>query len=162
MSRLLGFYATQVRVLWEWRGGRLALLRRLIITLVIATISFLTTAWILPRMTIDHPIDAVIAVILIALFNAAVRPVILTLAAPVSLVLVGILVIVLQIVSFLVVAQWAPGVHVDAFLTALVGSFIYAIINTILTAILGVDSGGSYYGALIQRLMVKRSEGHSD
>ena len=44
-----------------------------------------------------------------------------------------------------------------AFGTALVGSFIYAIINTILTSILGIDSGGSYYGALVQRLLVKRS-----
>ena len=103
-----------------------------------------------------------IAVILIALFNAAIRPVILTLAAPVSLILVAVLVIVLQVVSFLVVAQLAPGVHVAGFLTALLASFVYAIINTVLTAILGVDSGGSYYGLLIQRLMVKRSQGHTD
>ena len=162
MRRLLDFYATQLRVLWEWRGGRWALLRRLVITLVVAAISFSATAWILPRMTIDRPLDAVIAVIFIALFNAAVRPVVLTLAAPVSLILVAILVLVLQVVSFLVVAQWAPGVHVDAFGTALVGSFVYAIINTILTAILGIDSGGSYYGLLVQRLMVKRAQGHSD
>ena len=33
MSRLLGFYGTQMRVLWEWRGGRIALLKRLVITL---------------------------------------------------------------------------------------------------------------------------------
>ena len=39
---------------------------------------------------------------------------------------------------------------------------MYAIINTVLTAILGVDSGGSYYGLLVQRLMVKRSQGHTD
>jgi uncharacterized membrane protein YvlD (DUF360 family) len=162
MSRLLGFYGTQLRVLWEWRGGRVALLKRLVITLVVATISFLATAWLLPRMTIDRPIDAAVAVILIALFNAVVRPVVLALAAPVSLILVGILVLVLQVVAFLVVAQFAPGVHVDAFGTALIGSFIYAIINTILTAILGIDSGGSYYGLLVQRLMVKRSTGHSD
>jgi uncharacterized membrane protein YvlD (DUF360 family) len=162
MSRLLDFYATQLRVLWEWRGGRVALLKRLVITLVVATISFLATAWLLPRMTVDRPIDGAVAVILIALFNAAIRPVVLTLAAPVSLILVGILVLVLQIVSFIVIAQLAPGIHVDAFLTALIGSFIYAIINTILTAILGVDSGGSYYGLLVQRLMVKRSTGHSD
>ena len=43
--------------------------------------------------------------------------------------------------------------------TALVGSFVYAIINTVLTAILGVDSGGSYYGLLVQSLLVKRSTG---
>ena len=142
----------QLRVLWEWRGGRVALLKRLVITLVVATISFIATAALLPRMTIDRPIDAVLAVIFMALFNAIVRPVVLALAAPVSLILVGILVLVLQVVAFLVVAQFAPGVHVDTFLTALIGSFIYAIINTILTAILGIDSGGSYYGLLVQRL----------
>ncbi len=163
MSRLIGFYGTQLRVLWEWRGGRVALLRRLLITLIVATVSFMATAGILgSRFTVDRLIDGVVAVILIALFNAAVRPVLLMLAAPVSLILVAILVIVLQVVSFLVVAQLAPGVHISGFLTALVGSFIYAIINTILTAILGVDRGGSYYGLLVQRLMVKRSQGQSD
>jgi len=163
MSRLLGFYGTQLRVLWEWRGGRVALLKRLVVTLIVATVSFMATAWVLGgRMNIDRPLDAVIAVILMALFNAAVRPVVLVLAAPISLVLVGVLVLVLQIVAFLVVAQWAPGVHVDGFLTALIASFVYAIINTILTSVLGVDSGGSYYGLLVQRLLIKRSQGHSD
>ena len=139
ISRLTSFYATQLRVLWEWKGGRVALLKRLVITLVVATISFLATAWLLPRMAIDAPVvvNAAIAVILIALFNAAVRPVVLALAAPVSLILVGVLVLVLQVLSFIVIAQWAPGVHVDAFGTALIGSFVYAIINTILTSILG-------------------------
>jgi uncharacterized membrane protein YvlD (DUF360 family) len=122
----------------------------------------MATAWILPRMTVDSLFDGALAVVLIALFNALVRPVVLALVAPISLVLVAVLVLVLQVVSFIVVAQWAPGVHVDAFLTALVGSFIYAIINTILTAVLGVDSGGSYYGLLVQRLLVKRSQGHTD
>ena len=103
-----------------------------------------------------------LAVIYIALFNAAVRPVVLMLAAPVSLILVAILVLVLQVLSFIVVAQWAPGVHVDSFGTALIGSFIYAIINTILTGVFGIDRDGSYYGLLIQRLMVKRAVGHSD
>jgi uncharacterized membrane protein YvlD (DUF360 family) len=162
ISRMGHFYAEQLRVLWEWRGGRVALFKRLLITLLVATVSFIATAALLPRMTIDAPINAVWAVIFMALFNAIVRPVVLALAAPVSLILVGILVLVLQVVAFLVVAQFAPGVHVDAFGTALIGSFIYAIINTILTAILGIDSGGSYYGLLIQRLMVNRSTGHSD
>jgi uncharacterized membrane protein YvlD (DUF360 family) len=162
ISRIGHFYAEQVRILWEWRGGRIALLKRLLITLIVATLSFAATAAILPRMTVDSWRDAILAVIFMALFNAIVRPVVLALAAPVSLILVGILVLVLQVVAFLVVAQFAPGVHVDAFGTALIGSFIYAIINTILTAILGIDSGGSYYGLLIQRLMVKRATGHSD
>jgi len=163
MSRLLGFYATQVRVLWEWRGGRLALLRRLIVTLLVATVAFMATAWVLgDHMQVDRFIDGAIAVTLMALFNALIRPVVLALAAPVSLILVGVLVLVLQVVAFLVVANLAPGVHVDTFFWALIASFVYAIINTVLTAILGVDRSGSYYGVLIQRLMVRRATGHTD
>ena len=163
IGRIASFYGEQIRVLWEWRGGRVALLKRLVITLIVATVSFAATAFIMgSRFTVDRVIDAVVAVILMALFNAIVRPVVLALAAPISLILVGILVLVLQVVAFLIVANYAPGVHVDGFLTALVASFVYAIINTVLTAILGIDSGGSYYGLLVQRLLVKRSTGHSD
>src|SRR5262249_35258561 len=44
LGRLASFYATQIRVLWEWRGGRLALLRRLILILIVSTVSFMATA----------------------------------------------------------------------------------------------------------------------
>ena len=162
-GRLASFYATQIRVLWEWRGGRLALLRRLILILIVSTLSFMATAWILgSHMSVDRFIDGVVAVILIALFNAIIRPVVLALVSPISLILVAVFVLVLQIVAFFVVANLAPGVHVDGFFWALIGSFVYAIINTVLTAILGVDRGGSYYGLLIQRLMVQRATGHTD
>ena len=32
MGRLIDFYATQARILWEWRGGPWALFKRLVIT----------------------------------------------------------------------------------------------------------------------------------
>jgi uncharacterized membrane protein YvlD (DUF360 family) len=162
MSRILGLYATQLRVLWEWRGGRIALIKRLIVTLIIASISFILTAAIMPRLTVDGIGAAVLAVILIALFNAIVRPVVLALVAPISLILVAVLVLVLQVLAFLVVEYFVPGVHIDSFTTALIASFVYAIINTVLTAIFAVDSGDSFYGLLVQRLMVKSATGHTD
>src|SRR5689334_15992590 len=113
MSRLVAFYRTQARILWEWRGGRRALLKRLVITLLVSTVSLIVTAGILPGVTIGRVRDAVVAVILMALFNAIVRPVLLTLVAPRSLVLLGVLVLVLQVVTFLVIAPLANGVHVN-------------------------------------------------
>ncbi len=155
-------YATQIRVLWEWKGGPWALFKRLVLTLLVATFSFLATAWILPRITVDSFWAAAGAVILMALFNAIVRTVLLAFVAARSLILTGILVIVLQVVAFLIVAQWAPGVHVDGFVTALIGSFVFAFFNTALTSILGVDASGSYYGLLIQTLLVKRGGPKTD
>ena len=66
-------YATQFKVLWEWRGGRKALLKRLLITLVVATISFALTAWLLPNITTDRALDAVVVVIVMAILNAVVN-----------------------------------------------------------------------------------------
>jgi len=159
---LLDLYRTQLRVLWEWRGGPLALIRRMILILLVSTVSFAITAWLLPNIVLDSLWAAVLAVILMALFNAIVRTVLLAVVAARSLILTGVLVLVLQVVAFLVVAQWSPGVHIAGFVTALIGSFVYAIVNTILTSVLGVDRGGSFYGLLVQRLLVQRAGPKSD
>ena len=131
MSNLIDLYKTQVRILWEWRGGRWALVKRLVITLLVSTVSLVLTAALLPGISLGRVLDAVVAVVLMALFNAIVRPVLLTLVAPRSLVLLAVLVIVLQVVTFLVIAPLANGVEVDGFVPALIGSFVYAAFNTV-------------------------------
>jgi uncharacterized membrane protein YvlD (DUF360 family) len=162
VGSILDLYKTQVRILWNWRGGPWALTKRIVITVLVATVSFLATAWLLPGISVVRIVDAIIAVVLMGLFNVLVRPLLLALVAPRSLVLTGVLVIVLQVVVFLVVVPVAPGVAVDGFFSALIGSFIYAAINTTLTAILGVDTGGSYFGLLVQNLLSTGGAPRSD
>src|SRR4051794_2718517 len=160
--RLVEFYTTQLRVLWEWRGGRVALLRRLVITVAVATASFALTAWLLPGLSVASLSAAVLAVVVISLFNALVRPVVLAVVVSRSLVLTGIAVLVLQFAAFLVVARWSPGIHVSGTLAAIVASFVYAIVNTTLTAVLGVDRSGSYFGYLVQAVRAKGAGRRTD
>jgi uncharacterized membrane protein YvlD (DUF360 family) len=162
MGRLIDFYATQARILWEWRGGPWALIKRLVVTLLVSTVSFLLTAALLPGISVGLPRDAVVAVVLMALFNALVRPVLLTFVGSRSLVWLAVLVLVVQILTFLVIAPLANGVEVDGFFSALIGSFVFAAFNTLLTAILGVDRGDSYFGLLVASLMAKGSAPKSD
>ena len=159
---LVQLYSAQLRILWEWRGGRVALLKRLIITLVVSTISFGVTVWLLPNIYWDRFLDGVIVVVVMALLNAIIRPVVLALVAPRSLILTGIAVLVLQVLVFLLAANVVPGVHVGGFVPALIGSFVFAIINTILTAILGIDSGDSFYGLLVQNMLLEGAAAPTD
>jgi len=101
MTDLLNLYRTQFRILWNWRGGPWSLTKRIAITVLVSTVAFLSTAWHLPGISVTRALDAIIAVILMGLFNVLVRPFLLALVAPRSLVLTGILVIVLQVVVFL-------------------------------------------------------------
>jgi uncharacterized membrane protein YvlD (DUF360 family) len=159
---VIDFYKAQARVLWEWRGGPWALFKRLVITLLVSSISLVLTAWIMPGVNIARFADAAIAVILMVVVNAVIRPILLAVVAPRSLILMGVLVIVFQVITFLVIVPLAPGVEVAGFTTAFIASFIYAAFNTTLTAILGVDRGGSYYGLLVSTLLAKRAAAPSD
>ena len=49
---MLNLYRTQVRILWNWRGGWWALTKRIIITLLVATVAFMATAYILPGIAV--------------------------------------------------------------------------------------------------------------
>jgi hypothetical protein len=97
MNNLVELYSTQLRVLRQWRGGRGALFRRLVIVLLVSIIAFFITEWLDPSIQILHPIGALEVVLLMAALNAVVRPVVLAFIAPRSLILTGIAVLVLQI-----------------------------------------------------------------
>src|SRR6185503_11997928 len=97
-------YRTQLRVLWEWKGGPLALLGRFVITMLVAAVSLILTDWLMADITVTGIGTAIWAVILISLFNAVVRTLVLLLVAPYSLLVTGILVLVFQFLVFLLVA----------------------------------------------------------
>jgi putative membrane protein len=162
MGNVLELYRTQIDVLWNWSGGRVALVKRLLITLVVATIAFSATAWLLRSVTVDSVAAAFAAVVLMALFNAVVRVAVLVLIAPFSPVVTGILVLVFQVLAFLLASSVVPGVHLSGVLSALIASLVYAAINTVLTAILGIDQSDSYYGRLMQAMLVRTSAPKTD
>ena len=162
MDNLLRLYRTQIKVLREWRGGPVALARRLVIVLFVSVVAFLITEWLDPFIEMLHPIGAVEIVLLMALLNAIVRPVLLAFVAPRSLIATGILVLVAQVAVFYVAAEIAPNVHVDTVFHAIVGSFVYAIANVVLTAVVGVDTSDSFYGLLVQRLLLDRDVSRTD
>src|SRR5215217_7747552 len=119
--RVVDFYKTQVRVLWSWKGGPLALIWRFVVTILVAVLSFIATAALVPDITIASIAAAIGAVILMTLFNGLIRTALLVLVAPYSLIWTGVLVLLLQVMAFLVVARWVPGIAIPGFWTALIG-----------------------------------------
>src|SRR3954453_486214 len=162
VNDLIALYRTQLQVLRDWRGGPVALLKRLAIVLFVSVLAFLITEWIDPFIEMVHPIGAVEIIVLMALLNAIVGPVLLAFVAPRSLIATAILVLVAQVAVFYVAVEIAPNVYVDTFLHAVLGSFLYAGLNVALTAIVGVDTSDSFYGLLVQRLLLQRDVPRTD
>ena len=148
MKTLLGFYRLQLHLLWTWRPGRKALLRRAFISYIVSVLSLDFAIWILPGVRINGLFTATAAVLILAGLNLVVRPVLLALCAAFSPIILAIVTLLFQVVAFLVAANILPGLTIDSFWWAFVASWIYAIVNTTLTSILATNDDESYWGAL--------------
>jgi uncharacterized membrane protein YvlD (DUF360 family) len=149
---LADFYRLQVELLWKWRPGRRALIRRMLVSLVVGFIALWLTIELLPGITADSFMTIVGAVIAMAVINALVRPVILAVFASISVVAVIAATLVMQVAVFFLVEWLIPGFRVTDILAAFVGSFVFATFNTIVSAILSVDRDETFYGALVAQL----------
>jgi uncharacterized membrane protein YvlD (DUF360 family) len=153
---LIDFYRLQLELIWKWRPGPVALVRRGIVSFIVAAISLAVTAALLPGIVIPDLGTLVLAVIVFALLNALVRPLILSVLAPYSVIAVIVATLVFQVAVFFIVSFFVPEFQVGGVISALVGSLVFGVVNTILTAILSIDSDESFYGMLVQQMSARR------
>src|SRR4249919_1867814 len=76
---------------------------------------------------------AFVAALVLGLVNAVIRPFLLLLTLPVTILTLGLFIFVINAVLFWLVAEIVPGFHVNGFFAALVGSVLYSFF-TLLTS----------------------------
>jgi len=163
LARLVDFYRAQIDLIWNWRRGRRQLLLRAAVSFVVAFVSLGVTAAILPGLSVDTPLALAAAVIVIGLLGALLRPVLLALVAPISLILMLIVALAFQVFTILALVPLVPGVHVHNVLDATIAAITFAIISSLFTWLLSLDSDDSYYSMLVRRLVSRRPEAtHTD
>ncbi|MET0773545.1 MAG: phage holin family protein, partial [Candidatus Limnocylindrales bacterium] len=152
-------YGTQLSLLWKWRPGRRALIRRLLLSFAVSVIAFVATAWLLPQLQVDGLWGAMAAVLFLAAFNLLLRPVLLALIVRWSVIVLAILTILIQAIAIWLLDPFVPAVHVEGgFIGALIVSFVFGFILAAISTVVGLGEDDSYYGALM-RSLVGRQEG---
>ena len=75
---------------------------------------------------------AMIAALVIGLFNALLRPILVLLTLPVTLLTMGLFLFVINAVMFYAAASVLDGFNVSGFLAALIGSLIYSLCGMVI------------------------------
>jgi hypothetical protein len=159
VARLVRLYRTQIDLLWHWRLGRGALIKRAFVSLVAGVIAFHITAWLLPQLDINELGGATVAVLFVSALNLLVRPVILALVASRSIVALVILTLLFQAVVFLLLDPFVPSVDVGGgIIGALIVSFVFGFIAGAIGLLFGLSEDESYYGALVRTLASRRPD----
>ena len=111
-----------------------------LLRVVVNALAIVLAASVLPGIEVDGLIPALAAGVLLGLVNAFVRPILLILTLPITLLTLGLFLLVLNGFCFWLVASLVKGFHVAGFGSALLGSLVVSVVSWIVTALIS-DSG---------------------
>ena len=109
---------------------------KLIINWVLSAIALLAVTYLYSGVQITSFGGAMIAALVIGLFNTFLRPVLVVLTLPVSVVTLGLFLFVINALMFWSASGVLDGFKVDGFGAALVGSLIYSLFGLLISSTL--------------------------
>ena len=94
--------------------------------------ALLLVAHLYPGVSVQSFGSAMIAALVLGLLNAVVRPVLVVLTLPVTIVTIGLFLFVINALMFYFAASILEGLHVESFMAALIGSVIYSLCSLVI------------------------------
>jgi putative membrane protein len=110
---------------------------KLIAKWLLSAAALLFLAYVYSGVQVETFGAALIAALIIGLLNAVVRPVLVVLTLPVTVVTLGLFLFVINALMFWAAAGVLDGFHVRGFGAALIGSVIYSLIGVVIDSALG-------------------------
>jgi len=103
---------------------------------LLSAAALLLVAYVYNGVEVQSFTAALIAAFVIGLFNTVVRPVLLLLTLPVTLLTLGLFLFVVNALMFWAAASVLDGFQVRGFLAALVGSLLYSVLGVVIESAL--------------------------
>lgn len=108
---------------------------RLILKLLVSSLAVFFGAYILDGVYLDGFPTAILVAVLMGFLNAFLRPVLIILTIPITLITFGLFLLAINAVIILLADYALSGFIVDSFLTAVLYSIIVSLITWLLEAI---------------------------
>ncbi|HZW11795.1 MAG TPA: phage holin family protein [Noviherbaspirillum sp.] len=109
---------------------------RLLITWLINAASLFVLPYIMSSIRIENFSTALIAALILGLVNVLIKPLLVLLTLPVTLLTLGLFIFIINGLLFWAVASFIGGFHVDGFWSAVGGALLYSLISWALSALL--------------------------
>ena len=107
----------------------------LIVTWLLNALALLAVTYLIPSIHIRSFGTALVIAVVLGLINTLLRPVLVLLTLPVTILTLGLFLLVINALLFQLAAWFVKGFEVSGFWSALFGSILYSIISWILTAL---------------------------
>ena len=110
---------------------------RMILKWLLSALALLAVTYVYSGVTVSNFTSALIAAAVIGLLNMIVRPVLVVLTLPVTIVTLGLFLFIINALLFWAASGLLQGFNVNGFVAALIGSLIYSALGLVIEAALG-------------------------
>ena len=108
-----------------------------LVRLLLNGIAIVVAAWLVPGITLTGLVPAVIAGAILGVVNALVKPILIILTLPFTLVTLGLFLFVVNAICLALTAALVPGFGIDGFFSAFLGALLVTVVSWILNAVAG-------------------------
>ncbi|MGE5103780.1 MAG: phage holin family protein [Betaproteobacteria bacterium] len=109
---------------------------RLLLTWLINALALLALPYLFTSIHVEGFGTALVAALVLGLINTLIRPVLVLLTLPVTLLTLGLFIFVINGLLFWFVGSFVKGFTVEGFWTAVFGAIVYSIISWALSSLL--------------------------
>lgn len=109
---------------------------RLILVWVLNAIALLAVAYLYPGVQVQDWLSAAIAALVLGLANTIIKPILVILTLPVTILTLGLFLFVINALLFWGVSNVVTGFHVNGFWAALIGAILYSVIGWLLSMLI--------------------------
>ena len=109
---------------------------KLLLVWLINAFALIAVAYLMPGVTVASFTTALVAALILGLINAVVRPVLVLLTLPVTLITLGLFIFVLNGLLFWFAGSYIQGFVVDGFWSGVLGAIVFSLISWLLSALL--------------------------
>jgi putative membrane protein len=109
---------------------------RFLLSAVLNTVAVLLAARLFPGVHVASPTTALLAGIVLGVINATIKPVLLVLTLPFTVLTLGLFIFLVNAVCLALVAWVVPGFEVHGFWTAVFGSVFISLVSWILSGLI--------------------------
>jgi putative membrane protein len=107
----------------------------LIVRLIVNALALLAVPYVVHGVHLSSVTGAIVSALILGIVNAVLRPILLLLTLPFVILTLGLFTLVINAITFEIVAHLGLGLSVDGFGSALFGALVLSIVSFLLSTL---------------------------
>jgi putative membrane protein len=109
---------------------------RFFLKTMVTAVAVLTASYVLDGVNVDSTLTAILVAIVLGLLNSFIKPILIILTIPISIVTLGLFLLVINILIVKWVSDLVPNFTVDGWWSALLFSIIVSVVSSVIDGLI--------------------------